>query len=240
MPSGYSAQPIPSIDRNAVTTTIPDLDDPMILVGRWLDEAVQAAAQPNPTAMTLATVASNGRASARVVLIKGLDRTHGYAQFYTNYDSRKARDLADNAWAAGVMHWDLLGRQLRFEGPVVKSPTAESEAYFSGRPWRSQINAWASQQSHTVADPTSLETKARALAGRFGAPDPFGDDAATDGTAIPRPDFWGGYHFWFAAVEIWLSGRDRFHERVRYERSLDAANADSFCAGGWSHFHLQP
>jgi len=213
----------------------------MILVGQWLDEAVEAAAQPNPSAMTLATVGNDGRASARVVLVRGLDRTRGYAEFYTNYGSRKASELAGNAWAAGVMHWDMLGRQLRFEGPVIESPPAQSDAYFSQRPWRSQINAWASRQSQTVTDPASLERKARELANRFGTPDPFGDaDAAADGVAVPRPAFWGGYRFWFAAVEIWQSGQDRFHERVRYERSLDAADAHSFRSGSWSHFHLQP
>ena len=224
-----------------MTTTIPELDDPMILVGQWLDDAVEAATQPNPSAMTLATVGDDGRASARVVLVRGLDRTRGYAEFYTNYGSRKASELASNAWAAGVMHWDLLGRQLRFEGPVIESPPAQSDAYFSQRPWRSQINAWASRQSQSVADPASLENKARELANRFGTPDPFGDtDAVADGVVVPRPAFWGGYRFWFAAVEIWQSGQDRFHERVRYERSLEAADAHSLRSGSWSHFHLQP
>ncbi len=224
-----------------MTTTIPDLDDPMILVGGWLDDAVEAATQPNPGAMTLATVGKNGRASARVVLVKGLERTRGYVEFYTNYDSRKAHELADHSWAAGVMHWDALGRQLRFEGPVVRSPAADSDAYFARRPWRSQVNAWASRQSHPVTDPTTLETKARALAKRFGTPDPFdATDAAADGVVVPRPAFWGGYRFWLAAVEIWLSGRDRFHERVRYERVLEASDAYSFRSGSWRHFHLQP
>ena len=224
-----------------MTTTIPDLDDPMILVGRWLDEAAAAATQPNPSAMTLATVGAEGRASARVVLVRGLDRRRGYAEFYTNYGSRKAGDLAANAWSAGVMHWDALGRQLRFEGPVVKSPAADSDAYFSQRPWRSQINAWASRQSQTITDPAGLENRARELASRFGTPDPFGDvDALDEGASVPRPDFWGGYRFWFAAVEIWLSGRSRFHERVRYERSLEAIDTHSFGGGDWDHCRLQP
>ncbi len=226
---------------SAVTTTIPDLDDPLILVGRWLDEAAEAATQPNPSAMTLATVGGDAKVSARVVLVRGLEKNCGYAEFYTNYDSRKASELARNAWAAGVMHWDALGRQLRFEGPVVESPAADSDAYFSRRPWRSQINAWASHQSQAVNDPTHLETKARELASRFGTPDPFGDtDSVADGVQVPRPDFWGGYRFWFAAVEIWLAGQNRFHERVRYERSLDAVDAHSFRSGSWRHFHLQP
>ncbi len=213
----------------------------MILVGRWLDDAAKAATQPNPGAMTLATVGDDAKASARVVLVKGLDRACGYAEFYTNYASRKASELTRNAWAAGVMHWDALGRQLRFEGPVVESPAADSDAYFSQRPWRSQINAWASHQSQTVSDPTSLERKAREIADRFGTPDPFGEtDAVADELSIPRPAFWGGYRFWFAAVEVWLTGQNRFHERVRYERSLDAVDTHSFRGGSWSHFYLQP
>ena len=124
---------------------------------------------------------------------------------------------------------------------VVESPAADSDAYFSQRPWRSQINAWASRQSSTVSDPNSLEKKARELASRFGTPDPFGDtDTVADGVSVPRPTFWGGYRFWFAAVEIWLSGKSRFHERVRYERSLEAVDEHSFRSGSWSHFRLQP
>ena len=116
------------MSRPAVTTRIPELDDPMTLVGQWLDEAYELAQQPNPNAMTLATVAPSGHPSARVVLLKRLDRQRGYAEFYTNYGSRKAEELGQNTWAAGVMHWDALGRQLRFEGPVLRSPSGDSDA----------------------------------------------------------------------------------------------------------------
>jgi pyridoxamine 5'-phosphate oxidase len=223
-----------------VTTHIPERDDPLILAGQWLDEATKLARQPNPNAMTLATADTAARASARVVLVKSLDRTRGYAEFYTNYASRKARELSENAWAAGVMHWDTLGRQLRFEGPVVKSPARDCDEYFASRPWRSQINAWASRQSRPIADPALLEQEAQRLAQSFGMPDPFGAEENAADAVVPRPEFWGGYRFWFATIELWLSGHDRFHERVRFERNLSPTDAYNFSAGPWSHARLQP
>jgi pyridoxamine 5'-phosphate oxidase len=228
------------MSRTTVTTIIPELDDPMIVVGQWLDEAVSDALQPNPNAMTLATAGSDGRPSARVVLVKALERQQGYAEFYTNYGSRKASDLRENGWAAGVMHWDASGRQLRFEGPVLKSPDEDSDRYFASRPWRSQINACASRQSRPLTGPTDLERAAQRLAQGYGAPDPFGTAEPTQALSIPRPHFWGGYRFWFAAIEIWASGRDRFHERVRFDRDLRAKDEFTFAAGSWSHTRLQP
>jgi pyridoxamine 5'-phosphate oxidase len=223
-----------------VTTPIPELDDPLILAGQWLDEAVARATQPNPTAMTLATVDRRARPSARVVLVKRLDRVCGYAEFFTNYGSRKAAELSENAQAAGVMHWDHLGRQLRFEGAVVKSPRADSDAYFATRPWRSRINARVSEQSRHLDDPQTLAQRARQLAAELGVPDPFGTDEPDAPVMIERPDYWGGFRFWLAAIELWSSGTDRFHERLRYERSLEPTDAFSFVTGAWSHARLQP
>lgn len=223
-----------------MTTPIPELDDPMIVVGQWLDEAVALAQQPNPNAMTLATAGIDARPSARVILVKGLERERGYVEFFSNYGSRKAKELGENASAAGVMHWDALGRQLRFEGSVVRSPGADSDAYFANRPWRSRINAWASRQSCPIDDTSLLERRARKLAEQFSVPDPCGKTEPAQAVAIPRPDFWGGYRFWFAAIELWCSGVDRFHERVRYERSLRPADPYSFVTGSWSHARLQP
>jgi pyridoxamine 5'-phosphate oxidase len=190
--------------------------------------------------MTLATVGSDGRPSARVVLVKGLERRLGYAEFYTNYGSRKANELGEHAWAAGVMHWDRLGRQLRFEGPVVRAPSTDSDRYFASRPWRSRINACASRQSRVLDDDAQLEAAARRIAADHGAPDPFGDAEPAAPIEIPRPAFWGGYRFWFAAVEVWASGRDRFHERMRFERTLQPVDAFSFTPGDWDHVRLQP
>lgn len=221
-------------------TILPDVEEPLRLIECWLDEAATRREQPNPNAMTLATVAVSGRPSARVVLIKGLDCEHGYVVFYTNYSSRKAIEIADRRWVAGVVHWDALGRQIRFEGPAVKSPESESDAYFSARPWRSQINAWASHQSKPLDEPSALETRAREVALRFEAPDPFGAKESRAKLAVPRPAFWGGFRLWLGAVEFWASGRDRFHERLRFERNLDPAGNDSFVAGAWRSQRLQP
>jgi pyridoxamine 5'-phosphate oxidase len=221
-------------------TILPDVEEPLRLVECWLDEAATRREQPNPNAMTLATVAESGRPSARVVLIKGLDCEHGYVVFYTNYSSRKAIEIGDGRWVAGVVHWDTLGRQMRFEGPAVKAPELESDAYFSARPWRSQINAWASHQSKPLDEPVALETRAREVASRFGAPNPFGAEEPRAELAVPRPAFWGGFRLWLAAVEFWASGRDRFHERLRFERSLDPASNDTFVAGAWRAHRLQP
>lgn len=223
-----------------MTTRIPELDDPLIVAGQWLDEAVARATQPNPTAMTLATVDRHARPSARVVLVKRLDRDNGYAEFFTNYGSRKAAEIGDSPWAAGVMHWDHLGRQLRFEGPVVKSPPAASDAYFATRPWRSRINARVSEQSRHLDDPRTLERRARQLAAELGVPDPFGTDEPAAPVTIERPDDWGGFRLWLAAIELWASGTDRFHERLRYARSLEPADASGFVTGAWSHVRLQP
>src|SRR5262245_24401106 len=112
-------------------------DDPMPLAADWLAEAWQQRTQPNPDAMVLATSDTDGRPSARVVLCKRIVTTPGYLLFYTNYRSRKGRELANNARAAGVLHWDALHRQLRVEGRVVKATDAESDAYFATRAWQS-------------------------------------------------------------------------------------------------------
>jgi len=222
-------------------TILPDIAEPMGLVESWLDVAAQQCVRPNPTAMTLATVSSQtGRPSARVVLVRGLDSQHGYVVFYTNYASRKAAEMDAGGWTAGVLHWDALGRQIRFEGPAVRSPAAESDAYFASRPWRSQINAWASRQSEPLAAAAVLEARAREIAARFATPDPFGDVEPHESPAVPRPEFWGGYRLWLAAVEFWASGRGRFHERLRFERDLERAANGDYVGHAWRSHRLQP
>jgi len=222
-------------------TILAEIAEPMGLIEAWLDAATQQCVRPNPGAMTLATVSpQTGRPSARIVLVKGLDKQHGYVVFYTNYASRKAAEIGAGGWAAGVLHWDALGRQIRFEGPAVRSPAAESDAYFASRPWRSQINAWASRQSESLASPAALETRAREIAARFGTPDPFDDVEPGEPPTVPRPDFWGGYRLWLAAVEFWASGRGRFHERLRFERDLERAANGDYIGRAWRSRRLQP
>jgi len=200
--------------------------EPLGLVARWLDEAV-ALGLRNPHALAVATVAASGRPSLRFVLLKQLDVDAGYVVFYTNYGSRKAGEMASNERVAAAMYWEALGRQLRFEGRVVRSPAAESDAYFASRPRGSQLNAWASAQSRPCAS-GELERRLDDVNRRFEGT-----------TTVPRPPFWGGYRLWLTAVELWCEGRDRFHERARFEREL-AASGDAFEAGDWTSLRLQP
>src|ERR1700722_14240289 len=121
--------------------------EPLTLVASWLNQVAASRTQPNPNAMVLATVDSQGAPSARVVLCKEVHPHPGYVTFFTNYLSRKGSDLAAHPRAAAVIHWDALRRQVRFEGPVTRTTEAESNAYFASRAWQSRIGAWASQQS---------------------------------------------------------------------------------------------
>jgi pyridoxamine 5'-phosphate oxidase len=214
----------------------PPPDDPLPVATRWLAEAT-VYARRNPNAMALATVDAAGRPSVRMVLLKELVPA-GYAVFYTNYGSRKAGELDATGRAAAVLHWDDLGRQLRFEGAIVRSPVAESDAYFASRAWRSQLNAWSSEQSRPIDDPGELERRAIAKARELGVTGP--GESPAPGRRLARPAFWGGYRLWFDAVELWAEGADRFHERLSYRRELGAAQAHEFRHGPWSWQRLQP
>lgn len=206
---------------------IPPPEDPVRTAAQWLGEA-EALGRRNANAMAIASVAADGRPSVRMVLLKEL-APPGYAVFYTNYGSRKAGELLSTGRAAAVLYWHELGRQVRFEGRVVRSPEADSDAYFASRPIPSQINAWSSEQSRPLPDGTSLEERAAQVAAAHPA-----------GKGLPRPEFWGGFRLWFDAIELWVEGRDRFHERVRYERALDAKDPHAFAVGRWSSQRLQP
>ena len=207
----------------------PLLDDPMPLVQQWLDEAARTEGVRNPTAMALATADGRGRPSVRMVLLKGVSVEQGYGVFYTHHGSRKGRELTALPWAAGALYWERLGRQLRLEGPVTMSPEAESDAYFATRPVGSQINAWISAQSEPLAAYAELEQRVREK-----------KRSLRPGEPILRPPHWGGFRLWFAAIELWLEGPDRLHERVRYERSLPAAITTTVPRSAWRHVRLQP
>src|SRR5579864_8507641 len=144
-------------------------EEPLALVNRWLADSWRLRQQPNPNSMVIATVDPDGRPSARVVLCKEIVPEPGYLVFFTNYLSRKGRQLARNPRAAAVIHWDALHRQVRVEGPVVQAPAADSDAYFASRPWQSRIGAWASEQSAPVASREALQKAVAATARRFGA-----------------------------------------------------------------------
>lgn len=214
--------------------------EPLITVERWLAEATRRALQPNPNAMVLATSDEHGRPSARVVLCKQLVPQPGYLVFFTNYLSRKGRQLTAFPRAAVVMHWDYLHRQVRIEGPVVSSPPPESDAYFASRSWGSRLGAWASAQSEPTPSRAALQASLEATARRFGVPVP-GEPAAVADTdvAIPRPPHWGGYRLWAESVELWVEGGARLHDRGLWTRML-TASADGFEPGPWRSTRLQP
>jgi pyridoxamine 5'-phosphate oxidase len=179
-----------------------------------LRDAVQAGL-PLPNAMTLATVDAAGAPDARVVLLKGLEQG-GFA-FYTNYRSRKARELEANAAACLVFQWRELERQVRIEGAVEKVSEAESDAYFASRPLGARLSAWASPQSETIRNRDVLEAAAREAKHRFG-------------DSPPRPPHWGGYRVMPRRIEFWQGRADRLHDRLLYTRA----------AAGWRIERLAP
>jgi pyridoxamine 5'-phosphate oxidase len=192
------------------------LGDPILQLLRWIEKA-QAAGIPEPNAMTLATTGSDGWPSARIVLLKEV-RPAGLV-FYTNYGSRKGRDLAENPRAALVFFWPQLSRQVRITGPVVKTSRAESEAYFQTRPRGAQLAAWASWQSSPIADRGVLEARVRKMEAKFA------------GGKVALPPNWGGFRLRPESIEFWLGKPDRLHDRVRYSQGHQ---------GGWKVERLAP
>jgi pyridoxamine 5'-phosphate oxidase len=164
----------------------------------------------------------------------------GYLVFFTNYLSRKGRQLAENPRAAAVIHWDALHRQVRIEGPVVQAPPADSDAYFASRPWQSRVGAWASEQSAPVGSRDALEKAVAVTAKRFGVPDPSQAGNEVQEFAIPRPPHWGGYRLWADSVELWVEGEGRIHDRARWTRELTPQADGFFGVGRWNATRLQP
>lgn len=215
--------------------------EPLVVLNQWMAQSWQQRLQPNPNAMVLATTEPDGHPSARVVLCKEIVAQPGYLVFFTNYLSRKGRELAHNPRAAAVIHWDALHRQVRVEGPVVQAPAAASDAYFASRPWQSRVGAWASEQSAPIASREAMQKAITSTAERLGVPDPI--QAATEGSTdfeIPRPPHWGGYHLWADSVELWVEGEARIHDRARWTRELTPEADGFFSAGPWSATRLQP
>ena len=171
----------------------------------WLNQAL-AAEIPEPNAMTLATVASDLRPSTRIVLIKGYDE-QGIVWF-TNYDSRKGRELAGNPFAALQFHWVELERVVRIEGRVEKISEADSDTYYHSRPLASRIGAWASPQSQSIGSREWLQQELQTYADKF-QQEP------------PRPPHWGGYRLLPDAWEFWQGGGARLHDRLHYRKQQD-------------------
>lgn len=190
-------------------------NDPIARFRGWLAEA--EAAEPNdPNAMALATAEADGHPSVRMVLLKGLSNA-GFV-FYTNQHSRKGSELAANPNAALLFHWKSLRRQVRVEGPVEPVSDAEADAYFASRGRDSRLGAWASDQSHTLADRATLGARLEEVKARFGDGD------------VPRPPHWSGYRVVPQRIEFWSDGNARLHHRELFEREAD----------GWTMRLLNP
>lgn len=190
--------------------------DPITRFAEWFEKA-QRAGIAKPHAMTLSTVAANGRPSSRIVLLSSYDE-RGFV-FHTNYESQKGQEIGGNTWVALVFWWDPLGYQVRIEGRAEKTSAADSDAYFAKRPRGSQLGAWASDQSRVIENRDVLERRLRRL------------EQEHDGRPVPRPLHWGGYRVIPSVIEFWEDRPDRLHERIRYERHPD---------GGWRSQRLAP
>jgi pyridoxamine 5'-phosphate oxidase len=188
------------------------MSDPLATFHEWFEEA-RSAGVAMPETMTLATAAADGRPSARMLLLKGADE-RGFA-FFTGYDSRKGRELAENPRAALVFYWQQLGRQVRVEGTVRRLSPEESDAYWATRPPRSRAAAAASRQSEPVESREALEAE-------------FQAQLALD--EVPRPERWGGYLLEPDAIELWQHRDDRLHDRLRFTRARE----------GWLAERLSP
>ena len=197
-----------------------DLDaDPFVQFQRWYDDA-DAHGQLQPDAMVVATSTPEGRPSARMVLLRGVDE-RGFC-FYTNFASRKGDELAANPQAAIALHWPEVLRQVRGVGRVERVSDAESDAYWFARPRSSRVSAWASEQSEPVATREELEARVAEMEARFADVD------------VPRPEGWGGFRVVPDEIEFWQHRDDRLHDRFLYTRSGDSSGA------GWQVVRLQP
>ncbi len=216
--------------------------EPMNLADTWIKEAEDLGVQRNTNAMTIASVNDQGCPSARIVLCKAFVPVPGYLVFYTNYQSRKAKELSENGNAAALFHWDGLGRQIRIEGKVLRSPTDESDAYFATRDWGSQLGAWGSDQSSPIQSREALVQQINERGKRLGISIETDTKElnTVNAPAIERPPHWGGFRLWARSVELWVEGGDRIHDRARWVRNLDAASEHDFVVSEWSSTRLQP
>ncbi|QHT65412.1 pyridoxamine 5'-phosphate oxidase [Rhodocytophaga rosea] len=207
--------------RNEYTRQELDFDktaaDPFSQFRQWFDEALQSKV-PEPNAMHLCTVSANGRPSGRIVLLKGME-TQGFV-FYTNYESRKGKEMAQNTWVSLTFFWPELERQVRIEGKVTLTSAAQSDEYYHSRPKGSQLGAWASPQSQVIPTRAILEENLTSLEEKFKAM-----------PEIPRPPHWGGYCVLPDAIEFWQGRQSRLHDRINYVKQPD---------GSWHKQRLAP
>jgi pyridoxamine 5'-phosphate oxidase len=190
--------------------------DPMALLSQWLEEA-GATSHPDPTAMTLSTVDLKGHPSSRMVLLKEISQ--GNLIFFTNFLSRKAREIGNRPDVAALFFWAELERQVRIEGKAVPIPESASDHYFHSRPHESKLGAWASPQSEVIPDRSFIEEAFEKYRRKF--------ESAGE---VPRPPHWGGYAIQPHRIEFWQGGDHRLHDRIVYERRSDS----------WERFRLAP
>lgn len=219
-------------ERNLLPEILPD--DPMHQAKRWFDRTNSEKWQPNPNAMTLSTVDKNNAPSSRIVLCKYFVADPGYIVFFTNYNSRKGKEIRDNSEVSLVFHWDNIGRQLRIKGIAVYSPSSESDEYFASRNRGSQISAWGSNQSQPV------ESRSELIKQMNDKLDEFDNSGTHNEKEIPRPPHWGGIRVWAHEIELWMDGEDRVHDRARWTRKLKINQDNSFSTSKWIGTRLQP
>jgi len=191
-------------------------DDPLPLFVAWMEKA-STSGIPDPTAMTLSTVDDLGSPSSRIVLLKKIDKNR--LVFFTNYQSRKAKEIRNNSKVAAHFYWHELERQVKITGNVKSLEDSESDLYFSSRPFESKVAAWASPQSEVVPDRDYLEREYRRYLEKF-----------EGSKEVPRPAYWGGFAIDPIRMEFWQGGRYRLHDRIEYSMKDE----------GWSRIRLAP
>ncbi|MCP4758172.1 MAG: pyridoxamine 5'-phosphate oxidase [Planctomycetes bacterium] len=182
--------------------------NPVEAIEVWLAEATEYAGRPNPNAVALATADADGQPSVRMMLLKGLDERG--AVIYTNLESRKGRQIRENPKVALLLHWDVLGRQVRIEGSAMPVSDEEADAYFASRPWASRVGAVASDQSRLLESRDVLAERVIECAMQY----PLG-------SVVPRPSHWSGFRVSLDRIEMWQEGDDRLHDRIVFTPSGD-------------------
>lgn len=222
--------------------------DPFPLFQSWLQMSADTRSQPNPNAMSLATVDADGKPSVRIVLARRVYPDKGCVVFFTNYDSRKGEAIHASHRVAACFHWDHLDRQVRIEGVATVSPVSESDTYFTRRPLMSRVAAWASSQSRPLASRQQLLDSNARVEARFGVTG--GDEKVKTmspeevaAISVPRPPNWGGFRLWVSSMELWLGHSARLHDRAVWRRELTPTPVDGapgYVGGQWSVTRLQP